>query len=204
LVTVAALLVAVTDSPAATIKSVSLFSLPGFSTGSAGPFGSTPVVNNDDDPGASPNVIPFSVFFNSPGAMETELILENSGGTTEYRLTDTFVNTRNAPWTGFRFELGFGTGASFVQAGDVCFDLLNGHSTATSPVFTLVADSSRQLDWTVGAAPLVAPFAFAIDVPDGMDRFTLRQTPLVAAPVPEPLTLGLAAISFVVIVLRRE
>ena len=204
LMTVAALLVTVPGSPAATITSVSLFSLPGFSTGSAGPVGSTPAVNNDDDPGASPNVIPFSVFFNSPGAMETEFVLSDSGGTTEYRFTDTFVNTRNALWNGFRFELGSGTGANFVQAGDVRFDLLNGQSTAISPVFTLVAHNSRQLDWTVGAPPLVAPFAFAIDLPDGMARFTLRQTPLVATLVPEPSALGLAAISLVVLVLRKK
>jgi hypothetical protein len=204
LTAVAALLVAATNSPAATISSVSTFSLPGFSTGSVGPVGSTPAVNNDDDPGASPNVIPFSVFFNSPGAMETEFVLENSGGTTEYRFTQTFVNTRSAAWTGFRFELGSGTGAGFVRGGDVSFDVLNGQSTATSPVFTLVAHSAGVLEWTVGAAPLVAPFAFAIDVPDGMERVTLRQTPLLAAPVPEPATFGLAVISFLAVVLRRK
>jgi hypothetical protein len=136
--------------------------------------------------------------------METEFVLENSGGTTEYRFTQTFVNTRRAAWTGFRFELGSGTGAEFVQGGDVSFDVLNGQSTATSPVFTLVAHGSRVLEWTVGAAPLVAPFTFAIDVPDGMERVTLRQTPLLAAPVPEPGTFGLAVISFLAVVLRRK
>lgn len=99
---------------AATIGSVSEFSTPGFSTGSMGPVGNTPAPNNDDVTGASPNLIPYNIFFNSPGILETEFVLTNSGGTTEYRFTQSFLNNTPAVWTGFIFELGFGTGANFV------------------------------------------------------------------------------------------
>src|SRR6476620_8879201 len=92
----------------ATVKSVISFLTPGFSTGSMGPVGNTPAVNNDDDLGASPNVIPYNVFFNSAGILETEFVLENSGGTTEYRFTQTFLNNTDPVWTGFRIELGYG------------------------------------------------------------------------------------------------
>ncbi len=175
--------------PAATVNGFGSVSLPGFSTGTLGPVGATPAPNNDDDPGLSPNVIPYSVFLNSPGSVEVEFLLADSGGTTEYRFTQGFVNTRSAPWTGFRFELGFGTGADFVKAtsgSGLRFDELAGVSTATSPVFTLVGQQPAQLDWSVPAPPFAAPFVFAVDVPDGLERFTLRQTPLVAGEVPEP------------------
>jgi hypothetical protein len=200
-------------SSAAVITAISTFSLPDFSTGSVGPVGNTPAINNDDDPGTSPNQISYSVFLNSPGALETEFELQNSGGTTEYFFPQVFFNTRNTQWIGFRFELGFGTGDQFVLAAPTSalqFDTLNGQSTATSPVFTLVMNQSNQLDWSVANAPLVAPFSFAIDVPDGLaaanpsglNRFTLRQTPLVAAAVPEPAAAGIVGVALLGITIR--
>jgi hypothetical protein len=194
---------------AATINSISTFSTPGFSTGSAGPVGVTPAPNNDDVLGNSPNVIPFSVFFNSPGILETEFVLGESGGTTEYRFTQTFFNNTDVVWGGFRFELGFGTGANFVlsQLADALqFDAFEGNSTAVSPAFTLEVDEMKTLGWGGGNVPRFSPatFAFAIDVPDalaganpsGLNRFTLRQTPIeAAAPVPEPATNALFAVA---------
>jgi hypothetical protein len=78
-----------------------------------GAVGNTPAPNNDNHQGASPNGIPNSFFFNTPGMLETEFALTNSGATTEYRLTQSFFNNTDTTWAGFRFELGFGTGTNF-------------------------------------------------------------------------------------------
>ena len=117
---VAAVLGGAPNASGAVIKTVSHFGTPGSSTGSI-TVGSNPATNNDDELGQSPNVIPGSVFFNSAGYLETEFVLEQSGGTTEYLFKQNFVNSRfNNQWVGFRFELGFGTGSNFVlsQNGD--------------------------------------------------------------------------------------
>jgi hypothetical protein len=194
---------------AATIDSVSTFSTPGFSTGSVGPVGSTPAPNNEDEVSASPNVIPFSVFFNSPGTLETEFVLTNSGGTTEYRFTQSFLNNTDNVWMGFRFELGFGTGSNFVLSplvDTLQFDSFEGHSTASSNAFTLTGDEMKILSWGGASVPRFhsAGFTFAIDVPDnlangnpsGVNRFTLRQTPILAASaVPEPASFGLIGLA---------
>ncbi len=201
---------------AATINGVGISVLPGFSTGSIGPVGSTPAVNNDDALGPSPNVIPYSLFLNSPGGLEVEFILANSGGTTEYRFTQSFLNNTDAVWTGFRFELGYGLGANFVSSqltDSLEFDFFENNSTATSPAFTQTGATPEALDWSGGNVTRFRPavFAFAIDVPDGLagvnpsglNRFTLRQTPITAASaVPEPSTLGLAGLALGGVLLR--
>src|SRR5262245_2703377 len=99
----------IASAGAATISSINRVILPGASTGTVGPL-STSAPNNDDVNGPSPNVIPYSIFLNSPGPIETEFILAQSGGTTEYRFTQTLINNTPAVWEGFRLELGFGTG----------------------------------------------------------------------------------------------
>lgn len=55
------------------------------------------------------------------------------------------------------------------------------------------------------------PFSFAIDVPDGLqtahpagqNRFTLRQTPIAATPVPEPATAALMGTSLLCLAVFR-
>lgn len=209
--------VGVTNAGAATINSVGAFLTPGVSTGTFGPVGNTPAPNNDDVLGASPNVIPTTVFFNSPGILETEFVLANSGGTTEYRFTQTFFNNSGASWTGFRFELGFETGSSFVlsQLADTLqFDSYEGHSTATSNVWDVLVDEMKTLEWGGATVPRfsTATFTFAIDVPDdlaeanpsGLNRFTLRQTPIGEAAVPEPGTYALVGLALAGAVVRRR
>jgi hypothetical protein len=111
-------------------------------------------------------------------------------------------------WSGFRFELGFGLGANFVlsQPGDgLQFDTLAGLSTGTSSRFSVVVDQTDVLEWGNGSAPRISStaFTFAIDVPDGLagvnpgglNRFTLRQSPILEGAVPEPATLGLIGVA---------
>lgn len=183
---------------AAVITTIGSLSLPGASTGSVGPVGSTPSPNNDNAVGASPNTVPYSIFLNSPGAMEVEFIATNSGGTTEYRFTQNLINNTGQTWTGLRVELGFGLGADFIASGldELDFDTPDMDPTPTASAFPTLVHGSDVLTWSGGNLPAIGgvQVSFAIDVPDNLDptgtsgqaRFTVRQTPIVAAVVPEP------------------
>ena len=46
-------------------------------------MGATPSPNNDNATGASANVVPYSIFFNSLGTLDVEFVATNSGGTTK-------------------------------------------------------------------------------------------------------------------------
>jgi hypothetical protein len=176
---------------AAVITSLGSLSLPGSSTGTVGPVGATPSPNNDNSAGPSANTIPYSVFFNTPGTLETELLLQPSGGTTEYRITQQFINNTGLAWQGFVFELGFGTGSAFIRstpADALDFDAPTLDPIPASPAFPFVDVMEDSLTWsgaTVGSIGSAA-FAFAVDVPEGLQAFTLRQTPVLTLPVPEP------------------
>ena len=204
---------------AGTITSVASFSLPGFSTGTLGPVGATPAPNNDNVAGASPNVIPYSIFYNAGGLgiTDVEFVVTESGGTTEYRITQTLINNTGTPWTGFRYELGFGTGASFVRSGVadfLDFDAPDRDPAPTSNVYSTLLHDSNLLEWTGGLTPSIGVLiqAFQIDVPDGLagfnpsgqNRFTLRQFALTAAPVPEPAAFGLFGAGLLLVALRRR
>jgi PEP-CTERM motif len=203
------------DAFAAVITSVSEFSLPGFSTGSLGPIGLTPDPNNDNA-AASANTIPSSIFLNTFGTIEMEFVLEPSGGTTEYRFTQSLVNNTGLAWTDYHFELGFGTGASFVRSGVVDlldFDTPDMDPLPTSTVFTLLNHQTDTLEWSGATVPSIGTvlFTLAIDVPDGLEtlnpsglnRFTLRHFPTTAA-VPEPGLLLLMGMGLVAIVPRSR
>ena len=185
------------------ISGIGTSAFPGSSTGSIGPVGGGANVapNNDNATVASPNVVPYSIFFNSPGSLDVEFIVDASGGTTEYRFTQSLVNNSGIPWNGFLFELGFGLGSQFVAAspsGGLDFDTPERDPAPSSPALPLLVHSENTLTWTGAIVPSIgtAQFAFALDVPDnlqnanpsGTNRFTLRQTPIVAAAVPEPST----------------
>lgn len=181
-----------------TITSVGATSLPGGSTATIGPVGNTPAPNNDDTSAPSPNIIPVSIFFNAPGVADVEFVVANSGGASEYRITQTLVNNTGQAWTAFRFELGFGVGDEFVRSGlsdSLDFDTPERGPAPSSSGFTILDHQDDALHWTGGVVPSgsAVSFTFAVDVPDnlasfhpgGLDRFTLRQAPQSAA-VPEP------------------
>lgn len=189
-----------TTASAGVITNVGALALPGFSTGSIGPVGATPAPNNDNSTGASLNVIPYSLFLNSGGVgfVDVEFIVAASGGTTEYRITQSIVNNTGQAFNGFRFELGFGTGSSFVRSGALDGLDFDAPDLDPAPFSTQFSVLNHQLDliaWSGGTVPSIGVVAFtlALDVPDnleafnpdGLSRFTLRQFPTVAA-VPEP------------------
>jgi hypothetical protein len=195
------------EARAGVITSFNTVRLPGFSTGSVGPVGGNPAPNNDNSGEASPNTFAYSIFFNSFGLAEVEYVVADSGGTTEYFISQNLVNNSRQPWSGFRFELGFGTGENFVRAGTevaLDFDIPDADPAPFSSVFTVLDHQSRSISWSGGTVPSigVVRFQLSIDVPDGLgswnpggaSRFTLRQEPISAASqIPEPSSVILIA-----------
>jgi hypothetical protein len=194
---------------AGVITSVTSTVLPGSSTSVIGPVGATPAPNNDNAIAASPNTVPYSVFFNgAPGPLQVEFATDNSGGTTEYRFTQTFVNNTGQVWTGFVFELGYGLGAAFTPSGaadGLDFDWPNADPSPTATLFSALSHQGDRIEWSGGTVPAVGvlTLTFAVDVSDGLagfhpgqlNRFTLRQTPIVGTqPVPEPSSLLLLGV----------
>jgi hypothetical protein len=190
------------------ITSVSSVHTPGnTSSATIGSFGVTPAPNNDNAAGTSPNGFTYNVFVNAVDFMEVEFNVANSGGTTEYNVTQSLLNLTQSPWTNYSFELGFGTGANFVRSG--VLDLLDfdfgGNTTPTSNRFGTLSHQSDVIGWSNGSVGFINSvlFSFAIDVPDGLQninpygqsRFTLRQVAAAAAPdatpVPEPTSMVL-------------
>lgn len=187
---------------AATISGIADLSLPGTSSGSVGPVGATPAPNNDNATVASPNVVPYNVVFDSLGPLEVDFITAASAGTTEYSFTQTFANHTGVAWTGFTFELGYGMDLGFAPSGagdGLDFDTPGGDPAPSASLFTTSVHLDDRIEWSGGGVPSLATvtFAFSIDVPDSLasfhpgqvNRFTLRQTPIVATPVPEPSSL---------------
>ena len=206
-------------SEAATITNVNTFSLPGFSTGFLSP-GLTTSPNNDNASAANSNVISYSIFFNSGGVgpADFEFNLSNSGGTTEYRVTPGgfgVVNNTGFLLTGFLAELGFGTGSNFVRSGasdGLDFDTPDRDPAPASAAFPTLVHGDDTLRWSgavVGLGQIGA--SFAIDVPDGLqnvhpsgvNRFTLRLTPM-AIPEPSSAVLLLGGLSILTLRLRHR
>jgi hypothetical protein len=141
--------------------------------------------------------------------MDVVFDLQPSGGSTEYFLQGEFANLTGVSWSGFRLQIGRGTGANFVPIGDVVspevqpprFDLqLDPAPTASK--FATVATSPYEIVWSNGTmepgfGSVFLGLSFSIDTPDdllpsgGATSFTLRQTPI---PVPEPSTFALGAL----------
>ena len=193
-------------------------------SGSIGPVGGVPVApNNDNTSGDSANVVASNYFMKNTLPLDFEFKLENSGGTTEYRFTPSFVNidfTGSITWTQFSFELGFGTGTGFVRSGagdGLDFDF--GDPSAFSPMFPVLEHKEDSLLFSGGSVGSIMPaaFFFAVDLPDNLQKFspyernyfTLRITPNGApapdpTPVPEPGTMMLIGSGIAALVAKNR
>ena len=217
------LAVAATDARAAVITGFGT-TITNNQTGSIGPVGGVPVApNNDNTSGDSANVVPANYFMKNTLPLDFEFKFENSGGTTEYRFTPSFVNidfTGSITWTQFSFELGFGTGAGFVRSGagdGLDFDF--GDPSAFSPMFPVLEHKEDSLLFSGGSVGSIKPaaFFFAVDLPDNLQKFnpyelnyfTLRVTPNGTpapdpTPVPEPGTMMLIGTGIAALVAKSR
>lgn len=149
--------------------------------------------NNDNVVGASDNLILINQkAFGVSDYIDMEFSVVNSGGTTEYLLTEGLANNTSDTWTSYRIELGFGVGGGYVSSvsGDgLDFDSPDFDSPAelVIPFFADLVFGEDVITLDDGAmGPLsFSDLIFSVDVPDGISSFTIRQIPVV---VPEPST----------------
>ena len=172
--------------------------------------------------------------FREIAPIDTKLFLEASGGTTEYLLNETVVNSTDAVWDGYNIAIGFqsdnpfgedsfASPAQILLPRGTAIPSFDSNAQATSSNFTQVkADGSFNLNWFDGT---VAPgesvdFSFSIALPDNSEEsgnnynsFTIRQNPIASAmnpskSVPEPSLifglLGLTGFSLVKLGVRQR
>ena len=154
--------------------------------------------NNDDVPGPSLNeLFVTQKHYIGIGPVDIEFTVVPTGGVTEYTIIEGVSNSTGFDFTEYRMELGFGMGAGFVQSapGDgLDFDAPDYNlPTSLAPFFTTVTVTEDVISASGGislpnGAFTIPYFQFAIDVPDGITAFTLRQVPTA---VPEPASLAL-------------
>lgn len=168
--------------------------------------------NNDNYVGESPNGILLTQkhFFGVNGVADIVFSVIDSGGTTEYAFAEGVSNGSGLDWDQYRIELGFGEGVGFVPStpGDgLDFDTPDEDSPLDFSAFfttpTLVGEDVILA--TGGLFPNLAfttpLFMFTVDVPDGIDSFTLRQIPVA---VPEPAGIALLSTMAVAGLNRRR
>jgi hypothetical protein len=157
--------------------------------GSSGPglgivtFGSlaTPSPANDDVAGASPNTIIITEkrFDTFDGIWMIFAVADDGIGPTEYQLTETVVNNTGGNCIGYQVMLGSGTDSSWVHASlgtGLDFDAPDDNSPRTFSVYPTLVYDEVTID-AVGGVILAGEthvFTYAIDVPDGITKFTIR------------------------------
>lgn len=172
--------------------------------------------NNDDAGQNQSNTGTVTKDYFGLGVVDAVIRVTNSATTgigvtalvaTEYLFTEDVANDTSVPWTGYRFQLGFGTGVNFVPSNaldELDFDCpLPSATPPTSTDFASVAHGCDTIVWNKGNVPpdLSSRFTFALDVPDVSSEippfartadgyiFTLRQFPTVAVPGPPNILL---------------
>lgn len=195
--------VAIVPAAAGTISSASPASGPGVGL-VAVPNILTTTPNNDNEPGPGANNINIIVKrFDANGYIDIEFNALNSGGVSEYLVFEAVDNNTGVPWINYTMELGFGTGANFVQSpsGDgLDFDApqFDG-GVPSSTAFPSVVTGEDLLIFGGGVQGAgLQTYQVRIDVPDldgqRLGRFTLRQTPVA---IPEPATLALVGVAMI-------
>jgi len=167
--------------------------------------------NNDNFVGASPNeiVVTQKDFFGVNGVADIVFSVIDSGGTTEYLFTEGVSNSSGIDWDEYRIELGFGEGSGFIPStplDGLDFDAPDEDSPRDFSVFfpSVVLDGEDVIVADGGIFPYLAfttpPFVFSVDVPDGIDSFTIRQIPIA---VPEPASASLIGLLGTGALIRR-
>lgn len=170
--------------------------------------------NNDNVVGDSPNIFFLTQKdYRAIGPVDLVFDVRDTGGTTEYYIQEGVQNSTGLDWTGYHLELGFGTGAGFVKStpGDgLDFDSPDYDSVvdlnAGGSFFPVSTTPTEDDIVSFGLQPngaFAGYFEFHIDVPDGIDQFTLRQSPIAGA-VPEPGTMALLGLGIASFVARRR
>ena len=187
-----------TLAQAGTIISVNSISGPGLGNGFV-PAIITLNEGNDNQVGLGPNdnnqVIPVKRFDNT-GYIDIEFLVRDSdpASVTEYRFFEAVDNNTGIDWNGYLILLGTGVGANFqVSPGGngLDFDFPTFDLPPTSTAFSTVLPAEVVLTFSNGLHSSGSQiYEFRVDVPNGIDSFTLRQYP---SPVPEPATLVLAS-----------
>jgi hypothetical protein len=169
-------------------------------TGTGLGFVAVPVIITPDEgsPDDTGNIgIPIKRF-DQTGYIDIEFFVRGSdpSGTTEYLLFESVDNNTGIDWSSYTMELGQGLGAGFAVSdgsNGLTFDAPNYIPTPSSSVFPSVTTNPTVLHFYDGIQSTGSQtYQVWIDVPDGIQTFTLRQYP---TPVPEPGTLVLAAIA---------
>lgn len=173
--------------------------------------------NNDDVTDGDPLVNEIMVLQKDyRGVEHIDIVFEvmDTGGVTEYTFIEGVQNSSGFDWESYHIQLGFGTGADFVLSppGDgLDFDapLYNSTIQFDPPVtfsFPDVTMSEDVISADGGPGQFDGqynePFIFAVDVPDGIGTFTLRQFPV--ARVPEPTSLVMLLLGATLCIPRRR
>ena len=167
----------------------------------AAPAITTTSEGNDNQPGPvgfDANLVVPIKRFDHTGNIDLEFFVRSSdpGGVTEYLFFESVDNNTGIDWNGYVMELGFGSGGSFVAspAGDgLDFDAPTYDPAFSSTAFPIIGLGEDLLTFSGGIHSTGSEiYQIRIDVPDGIQSFTLRQYPV---PVPEPSTLMLAGLA---------
>lgn len=167
--------------------------------------------NNDNVAGLSPNTfIVWQKDYTAIGPVDLMFDVIDSGGVTEYAVIEGVTNNTTLDWGSYHIELGFGSGVDFVKSpsGDgLDFDAPDYDSTfdfnplpGFFPTVNITEDDIIATGGVMAYLDYAGDFIFHVDVPDGIDSFTIRQSPV---EVPEPATmvlLGLGGLTW----LRRK
>ena len=180
--------------------------------------GSTATVSNIN---RNARTLDINKTFNGLEPIDIEFNVQNSGGTSEWKTNEFVKNNSGAEWRDFHFELGIGTGIGFVRFSANNLFMFSNPPTANSvsidvgagvgvlrPFEESFGTNSALLEYisTSGSGVLSNPINIlrfpnlSIQIPDGIDKFTLRETPTTDGKrIPEPSTilltfLGLAGL----------
>lgn len=155
--------------------------------------------NNDNVNGGDPTdnniTVPIKRFDNT-GYIDIVFNVQNTGGTTEYKVFETVDNNTFIPWSSYTMQLGFGFGGAFAPSlplDGLDFDAPTFDSPPFASAFPgIIAINEDEFLFLGGLHSTGAEsYQFRIDVgdlPPGVTSFTLRQMP---TPVPEPGSLAL-------------